>query len=157
MRVGGRENNVAYQVIVRLAVRTTLQVFPLNQVISPDQQPKTGEKMKSTNLNEALDTFLDAQRVGLETHGELSRNFVHQVVMGHMLSILHDAHDACLQNPTSKRVSAKLTTTRAQKGKGRRDLCLMPSLLVHPVLCLFPLFSTLNLRRHRTDLDLLQR
>lgn len=34
-------------------------------------------KTEQTDLDKTFDAFLDVQRVGLESHGELSRNFVH--------------------------------------------------------------------------------
>lgn len=54
-------------------------------------------KVEQTDLYQTFDALLDTRRVRLESHGELSRNFVHKVVMRHMFPILHDAHDARLQ------------------------------------------------------------
>lgn len=54
-----------------------------------------------TDLDQPFDAFLDAQRVRLESHGELSRDLVDQIVMRHMFPVLHDAHDGCLQSSNS--------------------------------------------------------
>ena len=48
-------------------------------------------------LNETLYAFLDVEGVGLEATGQLSRDFVDEVVVRHMLPVLHNAHDARLQ------------------------------------------------------------
>ena len=82
------------------------------------------------DLYQALNPLLDIKRVRLEPTSQLTGNFVNQLVVSQVLPILHDPDDA--------------------------RFCLMPPLLVHPVLCLLPLLSILNSCRYCTDLNLLQ-
>ena len=51
-------------------------------------------------LNETLYTFLDVEGVGLEATGQLSRDFVDEAVVRHMLPVLHNADNACLSDKT---------------------------------------------------------
>jgi len=48
-------------------------------------------------LDKALNPFFNIHRIRLESGDELSRDLVNEVVVGHVLSILHDPDDACLR------------------------------------------------------------
>ena len=49
-------------------------------------------------LNEALDPLFDVHRIRLESRDELSRDLVDEIVVGHMLPILHNPDNTCLRS-----------------------------------------------------------
>lgn len=84
----GREMDT-HQVIIRFAVVATFQIFALNESFNP---------------------LLDCQRVRLESGSKLASHLIDQVVMGHMLSILHDTDNTCLWNLVNR-----IATRRAKE------------------------------------------
>ena len=103
-----------------------------------------------TYLDETLDALLDAQRVRLEPTGELPSDFVDEVVVRHMLAILHDPNDTRLQCPSAPYLPSLGSHSVTH-------LRLMSTLLLDTVLRLLPLVRVLHPRCDGADLDLLQR
>ena len=60
-------------------------------------------------LDKTLYPLLDVERVRLEATGELPRHFVDEVVVRHVLAVLHDPDNTCLPNPI-------LSMTRMSRG-----------------------------------------
>lgn len=57
-----------------------------------------------TYLDEVFNALLDVQRIGLESTGQLAGDFVNEVVMGHMLAVLHNPDDTSLAHSYNQRL-----------------------------------------------------
>jgi len=95
------------QIIVRLAIFASFQVI---------------------SFYEAFNPFFDIIRDWEETTGQLSCHLMGEVDVSHVLSILHDAHDAGLN--------------------------LVTPFLVDSITCFFPFIASLHLGYDSADLDL---
>jgi len=49
-----------------------------------------------TDLDQVLNPALDQDWLGNKFARQLSNDFVHQIGVGHILPVLHNAHNACL-------------------------------------------------------------
>lgn len=66
-----------------------------------NEYPRGRSQEGNTHLNKALNPLFDIHRIWMESRDKLPCDLVDEVVMGHVLPILHDPNDTCLQTPVS--------------------------------------------------------
>lgn len=123
-----------HQVPVRVPILRPLEVLSLRRYTV---NFTGGRRQEAAYLDETCNLFFDIYGVWSESRDELSCDFVNEVLMGHVLPILHDPDDACLRT---------ICSIYPSRYKGRvLYLRSVSSFLIDPMVRLLPFFNALHL------------